>query len=217
MHKKFRILFSLFTVLCLIFGITTSVYASGTVTYNADSDKFIFESGSKYSPTDLFSNFKGVMPGDSIKQNLTVKNESSNEVKVQIYIRSKQPDEASAELLSNLHLTVEKAQENKMEYMFDISANQPAINDWVCLGTLYSGGEVNLVLTLDVPIELDNKFQDAIGYLDWEFKVEEHPIEPDDPRPPQTGDNSIVYIIGLTASVSALAIVIVCYKRKNLI
>ena len=215
MNKTCKIIFSLLAVLGIAFGASATVYAGGTVTYNADANQFIFESDSQQSPTDLFSDFKGLMPGDSVQQTLTVKNESSNEVKVNIYITSKQPDEASAELLSQLHLTVEKATENKMEYMFDISADQPALNDWVCLGTLYSGGEVNLVLTLDIPVELGNEFQDAFASLDWEFKVEELSIEPDDPKPPQTGDDSIVYVYGLIASVGALGAVIFFYKRKK--
>ena len=89
------------------------------------------------------------------------------------------------------------------------------MTDWVYLGTLYSGGEVNLILNLDIPIELGNEYQDAIGYIDWEFKAEELPIDPDDPKPPQTGDNSNLYLYAMLASVSGIALVILIPKRKK--
>lgn len=215
--KNFKIaIVSLFVVISLLFGTALTVSADGKVTYDAGSDKFIFEPGSDYSPSDLFTNFKGLMPGDSVKQNVTVKNNAEDEIKVKLYIRSKGAQEGSEDLLSQLHLTVEKAENNSMAYMFDASSDQTAgMTDWVYLGTLYSGGEVNLVLNLEVPLELGDEYQDAIGYLDWEFKAEELPKEPDDPKPPQTGDNSTVYIYGLIASVGALALVFVAYKRKR--
>ena len=107
MNKTLKIAFSLLAALILAIGTAATVYAGGTVTYNADSDKFIFESNSSHSPTDLFSDFKGLMPGDSVKQNLTVKNDASDEVKVKLYVRSKGL-EGSEELLSQLKLNVEK-------------------------------------------------------------------------------------------------------------
>ena len=93
------------------------------------------------------------------------------------------------DFLSQLKLQVKKSEDNEMAYMFDAEADKSAqLTDWVCLGTLYSGGEVNLDAVLHVPTELDSKFQNSIGYLDWEFKIEEFPVEPDDPKAPQTGD-----------------------------
>ena len=190
--------------------------AKGNVMYDGNAKACIFEPGSKYSPTDLFPNFKDVMPGDSITQQITVKNNASDKVKIEIYLRSLGAHEDSVDFLSQLRLRVEKSADNKMAYMFDASADQTAqLTDWVYLGTLYSGGEVNLNVILDVPVTLDNTYQDLIGYLDWEFAIAEFPTEPSDPKPPQTGDENNLVLWSLLAVCSASMIVILVKKSKK--
>ena len=216
MKKIISMLISLLVVTAMTCSLSICAYAAGTVTYSADSSKFIFEPGSSHSPTDLFTEYKGLMPGDSVRQDITVKNDSSYGVKVKLYVRSHGAHEDSVDFLSKLHLTVAKSENNEMAYMFDAAADQTGeMTDWVYLGTLYSGGEVNLILNLDIPIELGNEYQDAIGYIDWEFKAEELPIDPDDPKPPQTGDNSNLYLYAMLAIVSGIALVILIPKRKK--
>lgn len=194
-----------------------SVYAAdGKVTYSGNAGEFIFEPGSEYSLTDLFANFKGVMPGDTLTQKITVKNDADNKVKVKIYMRSLGAHEDSVEFLSQLGLKVQKSEDNEMAYMFDAAANETAqLTDWVCLGTLYSGGEVNLDVTLNVPVELPNEYQNEIGYLDWEFMIEEYPIEPDDPEPPFTSDNIALGLLIALIICSVAVIIILLVKRKR--
>ena len=209
-----------FLVFCvmLLSCVMPVVAAVGNVTYSGDAGEFIFAPGSEYSHTDLFPNFKDVMPGDSILQPITVKNDASNKVKVKIYMRSLGAHEDSVEFLSQLQLRVEKSEENTMAYMFDAAANETAqLSDWVCLGTLYSGGEVNLNVILDVPVELGNDYQQQIGYLDWEFMIEEYEIESGDPEPPKTGDNAQIWLwIGLLVmSLSAMMILVLAWKQRD--
>ena len=104
-----------------------------------------------------------------------------------------------------------------MAYMFDAAANETAgLTDWVYLGTIYSGGEVNLDVILNVPVELSSEYQDQIGYLDWEFKIEELPVEPDDPKPPKTGDDSNLWIWVTAMLLSgAFLIILIIWRKKN--
>ncbi|MBR3836616.1 MAG: LPXTG cell wall anchor domain-containing protein [Clostridia bacterium] len=209
---------TLLTVLVLVLSSVLPVYAAdGKVTYSGNAGNFVFEPGSEHSLTDLFPNFKGIMPGDTLTQKITVKNDADNKVKVKIYIRSLGAHEDSVEFLSQLGLKVSKSEENEMAYMFDAAANETAqLTDWVCLGTLYSGGEVNLDVTLNVPTSLDNEFQNKIGYLDWEFMIEEFPIEEGDPKPPQTGDNSNMGLwFALMISSLAMLIVLLVWRKKD--
>ena len=157
------------------------------------------------------------MPGDSIAQFITVKNDASNHVKIKIYMRSLGAHEGSEAFLSQLRLRVEKSEENTMAYMFDAAAHETAqLTDWVCLVTLYSGGEVNLKLILDVPVTLDNHYQKQIGYLDWEFMIEEYEVEPGDPKPPKTGDDFHTGVwMGLFVSLAAILLLVIVRKRRE--
>ncbi len=209
-------LFALLGALLLILSTALPAFAAGTVTYDGTAREFVFAPGSDQSPTDLFEGLKGVMPGDSLTQKITVKNDASKEVKVNIYMRSLGAHEDSVELLSKLHMTVAKSDDNTMAYMFDAAANETdGLTDWVLLGTLYSGGEVNLEVTLDVPIELGDEFRDAVGYIDWQFRVEELPVEPDDPQLPKTGDNGYLYVCATLASVCVIVVIVFIRKRRR--
>ena len=211
-----KIITLLITLALLLFSTVTVFAADGKVTYSGNAGNFVFEPGSEHSLTDLFPNFKDVMPGDTLTQKITVKNDADNKVKVKIYIRSLGAHENSVEFLPQLGLKVAKSEENKMAYMFDAAANETAqLTDWVYLGTLYSGGEVNLDVTLNVPTSLDNEYQSKIGYLDWEFMIEEFPIEEGDPKPPQTGDNSNMALWFTIMICSLIMMIILLVWRKK--
>ena len=185
----------------------------GQVVYAEGAEKFFFLPGSDYSPTDLFPDFKNVMPGDRIQQKILVKNDVSNDCKIKIYMRALGAHEDSVEFLSQLNLTVTKGTDT---IMFDAPADQTAqLTDWVCLGTLYSGGECELIVTLDVPVTLDNQFKNLVGYLDWEFAVEELPVEPDDPEPPKTSDESQILLWAGLMVGSLIMLLILLFGRKK--
>jgi len=214
--KKISGLITTLLLICIL-G-TTALAQNSNVTYSGDAGEFIFVPGSDYSLTDLFPNFKDVMPGDSISQQITVKNEASNKVKVKIYMRSlgAHEDGTSEDFLSQMKLRIKKSDDNKMGYMFEAMANESAqLTDWVLLGTLYSGGEVNLDVILDVPVEMGNEFADSVGYLDWEFMIEEFPVEPEDPKPPVTGDESNVTAWVMIAAVAFFVFLYLQMKRRR--
>ena len=79
------------TLFAIVFACTLVLPAAaedGKVTYSGNAGQFIFEPGGLDSPTDLFPNFKGVMPGDTLTQKITVRNDADNKVKVKVYMRN---------------------------------------------------------------------------------------------------------------------------------
>ena len=221
--KNMKRLSSILLVLLMVLAMSVNVFATeatdptetepvdvdGSVTYEGKANQFIFEPGSEYSPTDLFTNFKGVMPGDSLVEHITVTNAKSTGMKVKIYMRALGAQENTDEFLKQMTLTVKK---NADATLFEAPANETAqLTDWVLLGTLSAGGQANLDVTLNVPIEMGNEFANQIGYLDWQFKVEEIP------ETPKTGDDSNLLLYGTMALVSLvlLVAVVMVYKRKK--
>lgn len=201
---------SLAAVLCLTIPAAAQ---EASVTFDGGAQKFLFEPGSDHSPTDLFVHFKDVMPGDSLTQTITVKNDPSYGMKIRLYLRSQGAEEGSEEFLSQMGLTV--AQDGGSP-LFAAPADQTTgLSDWVCLGTFYSGAETNLEITLDVPVTMGDDFQEAVGRLNWEFKAEELPVEPEDPKPPETGEHTRVGVYALLALGSAGCLLLSWTKKRR--
>ncbi len=213
MKKSIRVFATILACVMLSALLALGVSAESNVTYNGSSGTFIFAPGSEQSPTDLFTDFKGVMPGDEITQQIFINNDVDNGVKVTLYVRALGETEGadSKGFLDQLTITV-AAKDG--EELFKAPASESAsVDEWVCLGTFYSGAAVTLDVTLNVPLEMGNDMQNAIGFVDWEFKAEEFPPEPEDPTP--TGDNSRIAIFACFAIVAVVAVVVVVIETKR--
>jgi len=186
---------SLLLVLTVMQLMTVSVLAADSdVIYVGGEAKFIFVPGSDESPTDLFVNFKNVMPGDVLTQTVNIVNSFEDCDYVNFYLQAvphtddKNPlSEAVDQIistdtrntgdkiaymenfLSKLHLKVE----NGREIIFDASADQQAdLKDPVFLCSLKYGKGRNLEITLTIPEDLEDAFADRIGEIDWKFIAE---------------------------------------------
>ena len=89
MKRKIKISFSLLTVVILVLSLGAAALAEGaSVSYEGGAEQFVFLPGSEYTDTDLFDGFKGVMPGDTLTQKITVTNNHTGTDTVKIYMLS---------------------------------------------------------------------------------------------------------------------------------
>ena len=72
-----------------------------------------------------------------------------------------------------------------------------------------------MTVTLEVPVTLDNQFKNLVGYLDWEFAVEELAIESTDPKPPKTGDDSHIFLWTTVMMGSACLLFLLAAKKRK--
>ena len=176
---------TLLLVVIMLLGAFVPAYgADSTVSYNGRTKLFEFGPGSVYSETDLFDNFKGVMPGDELTEQITIKNNVNKRLRVWMRALGEQQDEGSTEhFLEQMTLTVDQVKtSDRTKNLFDAPANESAqLTDWVYLGTVAPKKSITLNVTLNVSPEMDSDFEFAIGYLDWQFQTEELPDEPDEP------------------------------------
>lgn len=186
MKKSCRAICSLVLMLLMVMSLASTAFAaSPSITFNGFSKGFDFQPGSEYTQTDLFGSFKNVMPGDTVTETITFTNSATDCDFVNLYMRAEAHDETAnplsskvaeketvvtmTEFLSKLSMKVW----NGTELIYDASPDQlDGLKTNKFLGTFRTGETATLKVELTVPIELDNKFANRVGEVDWIFHVE---------------------------------------------
>ena len=201
MKKSFKAITSLVLMLLVVMSMSVTAFAaSPSITFEGFSKGFDFQPGSEYTETDLFQNFKNVMPGDTVTETITFTNSAADCDFVNLYMRAEAHDETEnpltyseafenadgkdqanisgqrdetvatmTEFLSKLSMKVW----NGTELIYDASPDQlDGLKSNKFLGTFRTGETATLKVELSVPIELDNKYANRVGEVDWIFHVE---------------------------------------------
>jgi len=171
-----------------------------------------FAPGSFYTETDLFENFKNVMPGDTLTQQIWVRNQNTQCDYLSVFLSTLLHDESgnpiSPAVLAQLQADGRKGALSELEYMHQF-LEQLTLTVWkgegagkellytgtplsledsrgneLFVGDIPRGTSVLLTVELAVDIEMGNEFANRIGEVDWVFVFQE---ENDAPNPDPGG------------------------------
>jgi hypothetical protein len=191
MKKVFRFTLCLLLMASLFCGLGFAAFAESSVNFEGGAENFIFLPGSRYTSTDLFENFKDVMPGDVIDQEIKIKNNFLGPDTIKIYMRAIPHDESNplsasvaaeedlasmTDFLSQLHMEI---YDKKGELIYSASPDElGGLTERLLLVELGRGQSATFTVRLIVPIELGNEYADRVGEVDWEFLAEVIPPAP---------------------------------------
>lgn len=240
MKKLSRIVSALVLSAALSLGVGAAAFAAdSSVTFKDHEEVFVFLDGSEYTETDLFDNFKNVMPGDNLRQTVEVSNDYSR--KVNVYLRVLPHDEAAnppvhvgdvADTPAGDATAGESADApapaGDVAAMQDFLAQLTMTITWngqviyqaspdqagalaqnVLLGEFAPGESRDLIVELNVPITMGDEYMNRSGEVDWVFVVEEL-----DSKMSQTGDGIPVFALAGVVVVSALLVIVLAVMRR---
>ncbi len=191
MKKTVKTIISFLMMLVVLMSFATIAFAESvpaeksTIKFNGFTEGFEFKPGSEYTETDLFGNFKDVMPGDVLTENITFTNSATDCDFVQLYMRAETHDDENNPLsdavansetvasMSDFLAQLSMKVWNGEELIYDASPDElDGLSENKFLGTFRSGETAELKVELTVPIELGNEYANRVGEVDWVFHVE---------------------------------------------
>ncbi len=224
--KILKLILAVLTALCL----STSAFAADVTVEYSGHNMFGFGTGSEFSDTDLFVNFKGVMPGDSLSETVEIKNTAKCCDYIKLYIRAEVHGEENVPVSSENAVTMNDflgkltmRVKNGNDVIYESSPDESAqFTENVYLGTYREGYGNTITVELEVPIELGNEYANRIGEVDWILVAEEYDdAEPDKPIPdhpiinaPQTGED-FLYVGLFVLAVSMMIVIPILLRSRN--
>lgn len=241
MMKK---VFSLLLALMLMISMVPAALAAevGSTIIVKGKDLFGFEIVSEYTDTDLFDNFKDVMPGDRLDETVTITNQLWGYDYIKVYMRAvphheqfnpltySEPfenedgkdqadidgvrDETVATMTDFLSQLTMRVYDKNGRKIYEASPDElDGLKNNVYLGTLRRLRSMELRVELDVPAELGNEYANRVGEVDWVFTIEGHNDPSDNPK---TGDYIITFAVAaMVISAAALAVLLLLKKRNR--
>ena len=220
MKKTFRFCLSLLLVTLLFCSLGASAFADSVVTLAPDKKFYVT------ADNDLFDSFKNVMPGDTLTETITVRNQLNNGQMIYIYLQAVPHNPAIGP-----HVDQVKANEDyasMMDFLSQITltvtingkpvsqdtADKPAgLAERQLVGIFYGPGQYPVQATINVPITMGNEYADRMGEVDWVFTLEEWGR----PTNLRTGDDSnmTLWIVMLSLCVVGIGTMFIILLRRK--
>ncbi len=240
LFRKNRIICRLFVAVLLILALSAalslSVYADSgdsAIKFEGGAEAYIFLEDSDWTDSDLFGNFKNLMPGDHVVQEISVGNISAEFDYANIYMKVLPHDETEnplsplpgqmetlvtmTDFLDQLSMKIY----NAGELIYDASPNEAAdLQDYILLGSFKPGESTTVTVELTVPAELGNEYAYRVGEVDWTFYAEgivngqPVPVRPSDPVVLGVETSTGIYLAGLIAA-AVLLLYLLCRMKRT--
>ena len=223
-------------------GLSVSVSAAESeIIFHGNDGLLEVNPGSVYTETDLFENFKNVLPGDVREEKIKVQNAYDGCDYIKVYMGAVLHDEGgnpiSPNVLAELEADDRKGELSNLEYMHDF-LEQLTLTVWAgekvdqniiyqgtpnslekgfedgkfaFLGNFEKGEGVELTAELSVDIEMGAEYANRIGEVDWVFVFEEFNEVP----PVQTGDGSQIWLAAAAMGICAVALIILVVMKRR--
>lgn len=181
--------FRFFCCVCL-----TTIFAAAPLTVLAQSEavltftgtsEFTASSEDQWTSTDLFGGMKDLMPGDIAEETIKVRNTSPEYDSVNLYIRAAEHNEkdnplseavaknetvaSMTDFLSKLHMTLQL--EDKVVFS-DTPDKAGSMTENILIGQLKNDQEKELKVTISVPSDIGDEYQNRAGEVDWIITAE---------------------------------------------
>lgn len=174
--------------------------------------------------TDLFTNFKHLLPGCSRSQTIRITNESNHPAALSFYAAparqealTKEEEEQIEELISK-YATVEISDGTTLLYQGPVNGNPDGAADKsmgessaIKLGNFQPGQEKELYLSLRLDPDLTLEFCELTGNIDWIFTTEGN----DAAAVPKTGDTSQILLLFLCFAGSTIVLVFILFIKRG--
>jgi hypothetical protein len=201
------------------------------VTYLGKKQGFTLEEGQ----TDLFANFKDLLPGCARTQKILLENRSDEEVELFLKAESTEQEQMSEEqqkLIQQLlqkYAVIEIKDGDRILYRGCVSGNLFGVNsslrEYLSLGKVAAGKSKELTVELSLDPDMDNRYMELTGKVKWVFAVqgEDQKSEASDKTekaaaaiyPAKTGvDQHVSLCLILFLAGMALSIICLYYRRK---
>lgn len=129
--------------------------------------------------TDLFANFKNLMPGTARTQEIKVTNSSDKEAEISLKAEAVEQEKMSSEQLAlveqmlNKYATITIQNNGSTLYEGPVSGNSSTgtnmLSTPISLGKFNAGAEKDLTVSLAVSPEMDNQYLELLGKVRWVF------------------------------------------------
>ena len=207
----------------VVYDADTKSSKATSVSFESPTTGFSF----KAENTDLFANFKNLMPGESRNQVIEVSNNHTEQVPIYLYAKvteqsgSKEEKELIDKLLKKyavISITDEKGKEiykGPIWGNLDVkeSSDQPTMKNAYHLGDFAPSETKKLNVSLYVDSQTDNHYRSLLGKVNWVFAAEG--TETDLNKTVKTGVilNTVMYV-GIAAV--SLSLILILNKKQRI-